>query len=225
MSSQQIDLSTLDLTIVCPIMGSKYADKDFAALNLDKDHLQAQNITSEEDHKAYHQKIRDQSKSTWLIGGYMERRDLYKSDLFASDPSSIREIHLGIDIWGDQGSLIHAPIDGEIHSFAYNGLPLDYGYTLILKHEIGMYEFYTLYGHLGRKYFNSWREGAVIKAGDPIGTFGAKTENGGWLPHLHFQVIQDMQGKRGDYPGVCSLSDLTFYSDNCPDPTPLIVRG
>lgn len=225
MSSQQIDLSTLNQTSIYPIMGSSYSDKDFASLNLDKDDLHKLNVSTEEEHKVYHQGIREQSNSTWLIGGYMERRDLYKSELFNSDPASIREIHLGIDIWGAQSSLIYAPIDGEIHSFAYNDLPLDYGYTLILKHRIGSYEFYTLFGHLGRQYFDRWQLGAVVKAGDPIGTLGAKTENGGWLPHLHFQVIHDMQGKQGDYPGVCSQSDLAFYRKNCPDPSPLIVMG
>lgn len=225
MSNQQFDLSILDPTIIYPIMGSSYGDKDFGHLNLDKDHLRTLNIVTEEDHRVYHDKIRAQSKCIWLIGGYMERRDLYKSDLFRSDKTSIREIHLGVDIWGAQGSPILAPLDGEIHSFAYNALPLDYGYTLILKHRYESLDFYTLYGHLGRKYFDSWQEGDPIKAGDPIGTLGDKSENGGWLPHLHLQVIYDMQGKKGDYPGVCSLADQNYYRKNCPDPSSLIVKS
>ncbi len=225
MSKQQIELSTLDPTIIYPIMGSSYKAQDFADLNLDRHLLDSLGISTEEDHQRYHSDIRSQSGSIWLIGGYLEQRDLYQSDLFTRDQTSIRDIHLGVDIWGTQDSLIFAPIDGVIHSFAFNNLPLDYGYTLILKHGIGSSEFYTLYGHLGRKYFESWKVGAQIKSGDPIGTLGAKAENGGWLPHLHFQVIFDMQGNQGDYAGVCSRANLPFYQKNCPDPRPLIIMG
>jgi hypothetical protein len=47
--------------------------------------------------------------------------------------------------------------------------------------------------------------------------------NGNWPPHLHFQLIRDMQGKRGDYPGVVRADELAFYRDNCPDPMALLV--
>ena len=43
-------------------------------------------------------------------------------------------------------------------------------------------------------------------------------ENGHWPPHLHFQIILDMQLKEGDYPGVCKYSEREKYLANCPDP-------
>jgi hypothetical protein len=39
---------------------------------------------------------------------------------------------------------------------------------------------------------------------------------------LHFQIINDMQGKKGDYPGVSSKKELAFYKKNCPDPNLLL---
>jgi hypothetical protein len=48
-----------------------------------------------------------------------------------------------------------------------------------------------------------------------LGTF---EENGGWPPHLHFQIIRDMEGFLGDYPGVAKKSELDHYQNNCPDP-------
>lgn len=51
-----------------------------------------------------------------------------------------------------------------------------------------------------------------------IGHFGEPAENGDWPPHLHFQVIHDMEFKKGDYPGVCSISERERYLKNCPDP-------
>ena len=32
----------------------------------------------------------------------------------------------------------------------------------------------------------------------------------------------DMEEKKGDYPGVCSSKDLSFYMFNCPDPNFLL---
>jgi len=32
------------------------------------------------------------------------------------------------------------------------------------------------------------------------------------------QLIFDMEGKEGDYPGVCRFSEREVYLHNCPDP-------
>jgi hypothetical protein len=61
-------------------------------------------------------------------------------------------------------------------------------------------------------------EGMPISLGQVICHLGEPHENGGWPPHLHFQLIRDMQGFHGDYPGVCSQRDVAFYAENCPDP-------
>jgi hypothetical protein len=34
--------------------------------------------------------------------------------------------------------------------------------------------------------------------------------NGDYAPHLHFQIISNIEDYQGDYPGVCSKSDLAF---------------
>jgi hypothetical protein len=51
-----------------------------------------------------------------------------------------------------------------------------------------------------------------------IGYMGNCAENVGWSPHVHFQIIMDMQGKKGDYFGVCSENEKDFYLQNCPNP-------
>jgi murein DD-endopeptidase MepM/ murein hydrolase activator NlpD len=61
-------------------------------------------------------------------------------------------------------------------------------------------------------------EGMRIRRGEVIAEFGMRFENGNWPPHLHFQVIADMQGWKGDYPGVCRYSERQQWLDNCPDP-------
>ncbi|HRI22544.1 MAG TPA: peptidase M23, partial [Panacibacter sp.] len=62
------------------------------------------------------------------------------------------------------------------------------------------------------------KEGKYINRGEVFGHFGLPAENGQWPPHLHFQVIIELEWKRGDYPGVCKKSEREKYLGNCPNP-------
>ncbi len=153
------------------------------------------------------------------IGGYLEKRAIYQaSENFTPE----RNIHLAVDIWGEVGTTVHAPLDSIVHSFKYNALPYDYGGTIILQHQENEKVFHTLYGHLSKSSLIGLEKNQVIKAGTPFCQFGDWDENGGWPPHLHFQMIIDMQNMEGDYVGVCEEKDLEFYKNNCPDPSFLI---
>ena len=66
--------------------------------------------------------------------------------------------------------------------------------------------------------------GQIVKKGNQIATLGAAPINGDYAPHLHFQIIKDIQGKSGDYPGVCSKKEIDFYSKNYPDPNLLLKK-
>jgi murein DD-endopeptidase MepM/ murein hydrolase activator NlpD len=155
------------------------------------------------------------------IGGYNENRTLYRrSELFAGEED--RSLHLGIDIWGPAGTPVYAALGGMVHSFAYNDHFGDYGATIVLLHQLETVAFHTLYGHLGLADISKLSEGAYITRGEVIGHFGKPAENGNWPPHLHFQVIADLQLMQGDYPGVCKLSESEWYLKNCPDPDLLL---
>ncbi len=151
------------------------------------------------------------------IGGYRENRTLYnRSMLFAGE--EVRSVHLGMDIWGPAGTPVYAALGGMVHSFAYNDHFGDYGATIVLLHQLETVAFHTLYGHLSLSDISKLSEGAYITRGEVIGHFGKPEENGNWPPHLHFQVIDDIQLMNGDYPGVCKLSESEWYLKNCPDP-------
>jgi len=105
-----------------------------------------------------------------------------------------------------------------VHSFKNNTNFGDYGPTIILKHRIENIEFYTLYGHLSLESIENLNVGQTFKQGEQIATLGDAKVNGDYPPHLHFQIIKDMQDYVGDYPGVCSKQDLEFYMQNCPNP-------
>ena len=59
---------------------------------------------------------------------------------------------------------------------------------------------------------------------DEYAHVGPFPENGDWPPHLHFQLMWDLMGNFGDFPGVCSKRDMDTYQANCPDPN-LILRS
>ncbi|MEO1653225.1 MAG: peptidoglycan DD-metalloendopeptidase family protein, partial [Bacteroidota bacterium] len=151
-------------------------------------------------------------------GGYLEERAVYqKSAVFDTMEGASRSIHLGIDLWMPAGTPIFCPLAARVHSFQDNANFGDYGPTIILEHP-GEITFYSLYGHLSRESLLDLAEGQVLKAGEKFAAFGSEAVNGNWTPHLHFQLILDMQGKKGDYIGVAPKSELDFYKKNCPDP-------
>jgi len=140
---------------------------------------------------------------------------------FAAGPDSglePRRLHLGVDIWGPAGTKVMAPIDSIVHSFAFNNNDSDYGATLILSHNLEGVGFHTLYGHLSLNSIKNLTEGQRIQRGAVVAEFGMRFENGNWPPHLHFQVIEDMEHWKGDYPGVCRYSEREQWLSNSPDP-------
>lgn len=157
------------------------------------------------------------------FGGYMETRNLYRrSTVFKNETTDERNIHIGLDLWIKAGTSVLAALDGKIHSFQNNTALGDYGPTIILEHNIENVTFYTLYGHLSLESLTNKEVGQIIKKGELIATLGEAPINGDYAPHLHFQIIKDLYGKKGDYPGVCSQKEVSFYEDNCPNPNFLL---
>lgn len=155
------------------------------------------------------------------IGGYSEHRTIYdRSPIFAG--ANPRSLHLGTDIWGAPHAHVASPLDGIVHSFGFHPLLGDYGAVIILAHLLEGVSFFTLYGHLSLGSIKNLREGQRIAGGDVFAEFGIPQENGWWPPHLHFQIIQDMQGWKSDYPGVCALNEKEAWLQNCPDPDLLL---
>ncbi|RAJ85971.1 peptidase M23-like protein [Chitinophaga dinghuensis] len=152
------------------------------------------------------------------IGGYGEHRTIYAVSPHFDAGEEPRRLHLGIDVWGLSGTPVFAPLNGHIHSFRFNDHFGDYGATIILQHQLDGYTFHTLYGHLSISNLKGLYENMPVTAGQQLAWFGLPPENGGWPPHLHFQIIEDMQAFRGDYPGVCRFSEREKYLRNCPDP-------
>ena len=113
----------------------------------------------------------------------------------------------------------------SVHSVADNTSPLDYGPTIILEHQAGPGgpRFYTLYGHLTRASLAPLHPGDAVHAGSVIARVGTPGENGGWPPHVHFQLMSDLLDKRGDFPGVADPGARRVWLSLAPDPN-LVAR-
>jgi murein DD-endopeptidase MepM/ murein hydrolase activator NlpD len=159
-----------------------------------------------------------ENNARYGIGGYDEHRTIYARSAHFNTGEEPRRLHLGVDIWGPAGTPIYNFYDATVQSFANNNNFGDYGATIILAYEIDGFKFNALYGHLSLASLNGLEEGKFIPAGSKIAELGAKEENGYWPPHLHFQLIENMDGLKGDYPGVCKFSEREKYLANCPDP-------
>jgi murein DD-endopeptidase MepM/ murein hydrolase activator NlpD len=146
------------------------------------------------------------------IGGYAEYRSFFysRSSVFdsAKPGEEPRRLHLGIDIWGEAGTPVFAFMGGMVHSFAFNNQFGDYGATLILLHQLDGIAFYSLYGHISLNDINDIQAGGYVTRGEEIAHFGSASENGNWPPHLHFQIINDVEMKKGDYPAQTKRPDL-----------------
>lgn len=158
-------------------------------------------------------------------GGYLEERPFYRSDLFVpGGRASARTLHLGLDVWSPAGETVRVPLDAYVDGFRQNDRALDYGATIVLEHEVdsdlGRLRFWTLYGHLSAASLARLEHGQHLRAGEVLATTGKPHENGGWPPHLHFQVILDTLGHEGDFPGVANSAEDAWWSRICPSPAP-----
>lgn len=160
------------------------------------------------------------------FGAYGEKRSVYATDQFADAASPERRTrHTGIDVFTAAGTAVHAPLAGRVAYVTYNADPLDYGHTLILEHSTSDgVPFFTLYGHLGGSLPGLCKVGDTIAAGQLVAHLGDWHENGGWSPHLHFQIMSDILSQtQGNFFGVGHASLWDVWSGICIDPN-LILR-
>ncbi len=155
-----------------------------------------------------------QRNNEFGIGRYDEKRvGMYTANLFGG----VRDVHVGIDLAGPIGTPVSAFYEGEIHMFGNNRASGDYGYTIITRHVFDGIDLYALFGHLSARSIENKEAGQKIKAGEVIGWLGTETENGGWNPHLHFQLSYEKPLKC-DLPGAVSEEDRADALRKYPDP-------
>lgn len=165
--------------------------------------------------------LRKQHAGAIPAGGYLEARPLYTTGGYektGNNGPENRSIHLGVDFWLPAKTPVHSLFDGEITIAVNDAGDKEYGGLVVLKHNEGGVDFYSLYGHLSVATATAHRPGDLIRAGDPVGLLGNYPENGNWAPHLHFQLMLSLFDYSTDYPGVAYPGQMGVWESICPDP-------
>ena len=159
--------------------------------------------------------------SPFGIGKYNELRPgMYTGELFEKEQ---RNIHMGIDIAAPIGTAIYAFAQGSIVHQGYNPEPFDYGHVIVTEHLWNDGYIWALWGHLSKQSLQLHHIGQTFQKGDCIGFIGAQTENGGWNPHLHFQLCR-FRPTTHDLPGVVSKEQHDWALQVFPDPQIILGR-
>jgi len=156
-----------------------------------------------------------------IAGGYLEKRALYTSAIYKSASDNgfeRRNIHLGVDFWLPENTPVHALLEGEVVCVTNDAYPKGYGGLLILKHQVADFHFYTLYGHNTVQSVQKHAIGSRVKKGAQIAVLANASENGDWVPHLHFEIMLSRLDYTDDFPGVAFESELAIWKSICPDP-------
>ncbi|MBE1285991.1 MAG: aminotransferase class III-fold pyridoxal phosphate-dependent enzyme [Rhodobacteraceae bacterium] len=162
---------------------------------------------------------------TWL-GYYNEPRLIYAEPGFRKGPwkaSDRRTVHLAVDGFAPAGRSLYAPLDGEVFAVENRASHLDYGGVIILRHVTPDGDtFCTLYGHLDPECCARLKRGDKIKKGEAFCSLGNPHQNGGWVPHVHFQLALTTEGIETGWPGVGDPDELYMWCAICPNPAALL---
>ncbi|TLP65676.1 aminotransferase class III-fold pyridoxal phosphate-dependent enzyme [Parasedimentitalea maritima] len=161
----------------------------------------------------------------WL-GYYHEPRLIYAEPAFRKGPykaSNRRTVHLAVDGFAPAETPLYAPLQGEVFVVENRNNHLDYGGVIILRHKTPDNDsFYTLYGHLNPECCDRLNPGDIIEKGSEFCRLGNANQNGGWAPHVHFQLALTTEGIETDWPGVADPDEMVLWQAICPNPAALL---
>jgi len=153
-------------------------------------------------------------KKEWGIGRYNEmRNNMYTAPQYENR----RNIHMGIDIFCPAGEPVFAAWDAEIAHLQNHDQQGNYGPTIILRHELEDRTLYALHGHLSLLSLEINEMGKKLNKGEQFAWIGSVDENGGWPPHLHYQISFEDPGE-ADMPGVVAEEEREEALKKYPDP-------
>ncbi|MDA7592447.1 aminotransferase class III-fold pyridoxal phosphate-dependent enzyme [Rhodobacteraceae bacterium] len=208
-----------------PLFGTNLANLEIKSLSVENTSV-PQNPFELKSDEAKNIGFEISYQANFWLGYYNEPRLIYTAPAFRLGPwkaSNRRTVHIAIDVFADEGTELFAPLEGEVFTAEYRDNQLDYGGVIILKHTTpNRDEFFTLYGHLDPIFLSKLKVGDKIEEGQSFCQLGASNVNGGWAPHVHFQLALTTDGMEADWPGVADPDDLGFWNSICPNPASLL---
>ncbi|MGG6897650.1 aminotransferase class III-fold pyridoxal phosphate-dependent enzyme [Rhizobium sp. BR 315] len=166
----------------------------------------------------------EQHKIELGVGSWGEKRTVYTDKAFESRfiEGRRRIHHLGVDLFMAAGTPLYTPLAGIVKSVEIEHEPLGYGGLIALEHAPeGCPPFVTLWGHMAHEALTRLKPGQRLEARALVGYMGDIHENGGWTPHLHFQISTDVQLTATDILGVGETAYLDVWAELFPDASTL----
>ncbi|MFY0308370.1 aminotransferase class III-fold pyridoxal phosphate-dependent enzyme [Leisingera sp. D0M16] len=208
-----------------PLMGQDLADAPLGSLSVEHS-IWPQNPFNMplEEAARVGEEFEDNGR-IWL-GYYHEPRLIYTDAAFRKGPwkaSNRRTVHLAVDAFAPADTPMFAPLGGEVFVAEYRDGHLDYGGVIILRHETPEGDpFFTLYGHLDPEFLDRLKPGGIVEKGEEFCRLGDPGQNGGWAPHVHFQLALTTEGIEADWPGVGDPDEMYLWRALCPNPAALL---
>jgi murein DD-endopeptidase MepM/ murein hydrolase activator NlpD len=148
----------------------------------DVERLKSEAISREESYSELEKLLQSKKEmlahtpSIWPVMGWVTSGFGFRTNPF----TGLTQMHEGIDISNQVGTLVIAPADGIISDI---GNDLGLGKILVISHGFGMI---TRYAHLNKVLV---RVGQKVKRGEKIAEIGTSGRTTG--PHLHYEVRLD----------------------------------
>lgn len=154
------------------------------------------------------------------IGPWGEKRTVYTDRAFESRfiEGQRRIHHVGVDLFMSAGTPLYTPVAATVRSVEIEREPLGYGGLVALEHAPdGCPAFMTIWGHMAHEVLDRLKPGDHLEAGALVGHMGDMHENGGWTPHLHFQISTDVHLTATEIIGVGETAYLDVWAEIFPD--------
>lgn len=143
-----------------------------------------------------------------------------------------RSVSLGVEVFAPAGAAVRAVLAGEV--VAAGADPVSgRGLRVELRHSADGGAFRSIYRGLTGE--GAPEPGAAVAAGGRLGSIADSGENGGWPPHLQFQIALEPDADEspatdegrltyGDrLRAAAAPSDLEPFAALCPDPSPFLA--
>lgn len=133
----------------------------------------------------YFNSLMQNSNTNFLIGKYGEdRKKLFENFGIERFTKNGKTLHAGIDIFMPALSKVTLPEDAKLIESKKDTEIGGYGHYLIYECK----KVFLLFGHVYPQVYLT--VGETYNKGEIIATLSKIEDNGGYLPHLHFQVLK-----------------------------------
>ena len=132
-------------------------------------------------------------------------------------------LQLGIEIFAPAGTVVRAPLAGEVDWISDRPGDSGHGVSAGIRHAFDGEVLWTSYRHLDPGCLKTLVPGRGVEAGETLGTVAESAGGGDPPPHLQFQVL--LGRLRGQPPRRATAADLPVLSALSADPLDFFGLG